>query len=149
MELGLRHWSNLQRPSSGIWICLPNCQAHGVSVPPSWNTGPWPKLCLPSSLSGVPFLPFVSIVACFLAWQSIWCQSQSESWVSGTWHVGRQIIKRHFPPLLCSLALGKQKLMKLTDVKGIVLWEGVVLSRPFHRPGKQRTRERTRPTQNK
>lgn len=39
--------------------------------------------------------------------------------------------------------------MKLVDVKATVLLEGVVFTHPFHRSGKQRTKERTRHTQNK
>ena len=139
-------------PQTLTWdfhLSLPNHQAHGVSIPPTWNTDPDRSSAYVTASLGLLFcllflLPHVSLLG-----QSIWCQSQSESWASGTWHVGKQIIIRHAPPLLCSLWLGKQQLMKLADVKVIVLGEGVVLSHPFHRSGKQRTREKPRPTQNK
>lgn len=131
-------------PQTLTWdlnLSLPNCQAHGASNPPPWNKDPdWSSAYATASLGLLFCLLFLLLRASLLG-QSIWCQSQSESWASGTWHVGRQIIIRHSPPLLCSLWLGKQQLMKLADVKVIVLWEGVVLSHPIHRSGKQRMRE--------
>lgn len=138
----------MESPSSGIWSWARLTSKHMMSQSHHPETqDPDQSSATQQPLSGSFFcFLFLLLHVSFLGW-SVWCQSPSESWMSE--HVRRQIIKKHFPPLLCSFWLGKQQLMKLADVKVIVLREGVVFTHPFHRSGKQRTRERTRHTQNK
>lgn len=86
-----------QRPSSGIQIqvCLTSKHAVSQSLHPETQDPDQSSAYSGASL-GLLFCLLFLLFHVFLLGRSIWYQSQSESWVSGPWHVGTEIIKRYF-----------------------------------------------------